>query len=152
MKSNLSFIFAGFFYKSDVNQRYGYNSEEENNLRLGNLRSQINHNSFLKSSACIERYIETIAATRLNVKINTSRVAKTTTIQAAQRLEKTAEKTLSWESVNSTLRAINIILNNSWEIRKNQLFFEKRIEGIALDKKSPRYLSGGSYRKLNIAK
>src|SRR3989344_1082878 len=97
---NLFFIFAGLFYKSDVNQRYSYDSEKKNNLRLGNLRSQINHNSFLKSSDFTERYMETIAATRLNVKINISRVAKTTIIHAAQRLEKTADKTLSWESVN----------------------------------------------------
>lgn len=118
MKNYLSLIFSRLFNKSDVNQRYSYNSEEKDNLGLGNLRSQVNHNSFLKSSDFTERNIDNVAAMRLNVKVNKSRVAKTTIIQAAQRLEKTAEKTLSWESVNSNLEPINFILNNSRQIRK----------------------------------
>lgn len=116
---NLFFIFAGFFYKSDVEQKKSDQQKGEKDLGIDTDIYNIHKFAFSSNSKAVS--IDNIARTISAVKVKTLsiderpeavKVMMAAPIQPAERLVKSPERTLNWKSVNSNLGNINVIVEN----------------------------------------
>lgn len=110
---NLSFILAGFFYKSNIEQKKSDQQKGENNdggcIDLSNIhKSAFSSSSKAVSRQSVARMISAVKRAMLN-RDNPDTIGTmiTAPIQPAERLVKSPERTLSWESVSSILERIN---------------------------------------------